>query len=86
MSKTILQRTGKRTRNAQADLSLCWAHMPFRWFCHEAADLGIGRQQKRWEDIKECTGMWFGDSLRATEDGKVERYCCNIVCGAPTTI
>ena len=23
--------------DAQADLSLCWAHMPFCWFCHEAA-------------------------------------------------
>ena len=22
---------------AQADLSLCWAHMPFRWFCRAAA-------------------------------------------------
>ena len=20
-----------------ADLSLCWAHMPFCWFCHEVA-------------------------------------------------
>ena len=25
--------------NAQADLSLRWAHMPFCWFCHEAAHL-----------------------------------------------
>ena len=25
--------------DAQADLSLCWAHMPFCWFCHEAAQL-----------------------------------------------
>ena len=29
----------------------------------------IGRQKKRWEDnIKEWTGMGFGDSLRAAED------------------
>ena len=28
-----------------------------------------GRQKKRWEDnIKEWTGMGFGDSLRATKD------------------
>ena len=28
-----------------------------------------GRQKKRWEDnIKEWTGMGFGDSLRAVED------------------
>ena len=25
--------------HAQADLSLRWAHMPFCWFCHEAAQL-----------------------------------------------
>ena len=25
--------------DAQADLSLCWAHMPFCWFCHEAAHI-----------------------------------------------
>ena len=24
---------------AQADLSLRWAHMPFCWFCHEAAHI-----------------------------------------------
>ena len=31
--------------DAQADLSLRWAHMPFCWFCHEAAHLktGFGR-------------------------------------------
>ena len=30
-----------------------------------------GRQKKRWEDnIKEGTGMKFGDFLRATEDGE----------------
>ena len=25
--------------NAQADLNLCWARMPFHWFCHEVAIL-----------------------------------------------
>ena len=25
--------------DAQADLSLCWVHMPFCWFCHEAAHI-----------------------------------------------
>ena len=25
--------------DAQADLSLRWAHMPFCWFCHEAAQM-----------------------------------------------
>ena len=27
--------------DAQADLSLRWAHMPFCWFCHEAAHIII---------------------------------------------
>ena len=26
---------------AQADLSLRWAHMPFCWFCHEAAQMVV---------------------------------------------
>ena len=25
--------------DAQADLSLCWAHMPFFWFCYKAAQM-----------------------------------------------
>ena len=45
-----------------------------------------GRQKKRWEDnIKEWTGMGFGDSLKAAEDRKrFERYFCNGIYGAPT--
>ena len=27
--------------DAQADLSLHWAHMPFCWFCHEAAHISM---------------------------------------------
>ena len=27
--------------NAQADLSLRWAHMPFCWFCHDVAQLCV---------------------------------------------
>ena len=27
--------------DAQADLSLRWAHMPFGWFCHEAAHIAM---------------------------------------------
>ena len=55
-----------------------------RWYGHISRSLGMaktilqetvkgarrrGRQKKRWEDnIKEWTGMRFGDSLRAAED------------------
>ena len=39
-------------------------------------------QKRRWEDnIKEWTGIEFGDSMWAA----VERYCCNVITGAPTT-
>ena len=33
------QRLWSDWADAQADLSLRWAHMPFCWFCHEAAQL-----------------------------------------------
>ena len=33
--------------DAQADLSLRWAHMPFCWFCHEAAEIKNIRSTKR---------------------------------------
>ena len=58
-----------------------------RWYGHISRSCGMsktilqetekgtrrrGRQKKRWEDnIKEWTGMGFGDSLRAAEDRKV---------------
>ena len=32
--------------DAQADLSLRWAHMPFCWFCHDAAHLSISYYHK----------------------------------------
>ena len=46
-----------------------------------------GRQKKRWEDnIKEWTGMDFASSTRAAEKQvKMERGCCEFICGAPTT-
>ena len=34
-----LRRLWSGWADAQADLSLRWAHMSFCWFCHEAADL-----------------------------------------------
>ena len=71
-----------------------------RWYCHISRPSSTtkkilqetvkgarrGRQKKRWEDnIKEWTGMEFGDSLRATEDRKGGKYCCNAICCAPTS-
>ena len=34
--------------DVQADLNLCWAHMPYCWFCHEAAHL------LWWRNLKGC--------------------------------
>ena len=46
-----------------------------------------GRQRKRWEDIREWTGLEFGRSQRAVENReKMEKTSCKIICGAPTTL
>ena len=46
--------------DAQADLSLRWAHMPFCWFCHEAAQLYMYQAllslSLRWAHMPFC---WF---------------------------
>ena len=46
-----------------------------------------GRQKKRWGDnIKKWTGMDFASSTRAAEDrNRLERDCCKVISGAPTT-
>ena len=46
-----------------------------------------GKQRKRWEDnIREWTGLEFGKSQRAVENGKIEGTGCEIICDAPTTL
>ena len=30
--------------DAQADLSLCWMHRPYCWFCHAVAHLSVSRK------------------------------------------
>ena len=47
-----------------------------------------GGQRKRWEDnIREWTGLEFGKSQRAVENGKkMEKTGCKVICGAPTTL
>ena len=35
--------------------------------------------------MEEWTEMGSGDSLRAAEEGKGGKVCCNVICGAPTT-
>ena len=46
-----------------------------------------GRQRKRWEDIRDWTGLEFGKSQRAVENReKKEKTGCKIICGAPTIV
>ena len=68
----------------QDDLLTMVKKRKLRWYGHISRSFGMakrvlqgtvkgarrrGRQKKRWEDnIKEWTGMGFGDSLRAAED------------------
>ena len=40
--------------NAQADLSLRWAHMPFCWFCHEAVHLNCGMRSLENSTMTTC--------------------------------
>ena len=41
-----------------------------------------GRQKKRWED--NINGVWrFPEG--SGRHGRMEKYCCNVICGAPTT-
>ena len=42
--------------DAQADLSLRWAHMPFCWFCHEAAHMILSGRCKYSSVMIFC---WF---------------------------
>ena len=45
-----------------------------------------GRQKKRWEDIREWTGLEFAKSQGAVENRKMEKAGCENICGAPTTL
>ena len=43
-----------------------------------------GRQRKRWEDIREWTGLEFGKFPEGSgKQGKMEKTGCKIICGAP---
>ena len=54
-----------QTADAQADLSLRWAHISFCWFCHEAAQLDSSG--------KLIPGEGLGPYWYMLEKGKEER-------------
>ena len=77
-----------------------------QWYSHVSRSSGLaktilqgtvkggirqGRQKKRWEDIREWTGLGFGRSQRAVENRekwkkKKQKTGCEIICGTPTTL
>ena len=70
-----------------------------RWYGHISRSSGMAktilqgtvkgarrrrRQKKRWEDnFKEWIGMEIPWGQR--KKGRVDKYCCHVTCGAPTT-
>ena len=58
----------------ETETQMVWPHLKILWHgeynsTRDSKRRMIGRQKKRWEDnIKELTGMEFGDSLKAVED------------------
>ena len=54
------QRLWSDWADAQADRSLCWAHMPLCWFCHEVAHI----RQNRWTmEYRSLTCIYFMRSI-----------------------
>ena len=43
--------------DAQADLSLCWAHRSFSWFCHEVAQMRKNKKKKQQHCILTSKGQ-----------------------------
>ena len=73
---SALRRHWSDRADAQADLSLRWAHMPFSWFCHEAAQLVLlARLQLRFFSpdlagegdslVKVSRGVWVTETTVA---------------------
>ena len=55
---------------------------------NSAGDIERSKKERknRWEDnIKEWTGMGFEDSEGSGRQARVEKYCCNVIRGAPMT-
>ena len=78
------------------DLLTIVKKLKLRWYGHISRSLGMaktilqgtvkgermrGRQKKRWED--NINGWRFPEG--SGRQGRMERYCCNVICGAPTT-
>ena len=53
-------------RPQQADLSLRWAHMPIRWFCHDAAQIkpALFLEMTQWKNFMSAFHVCLGTSFR----------------------
>ena len=45
--------------DAQADLSLRWAHMPLYWFCHEMAQMWSNNENRAWSFFSLSLSLFF---------------------------
>ena len=67
-AKTLIRRGG-----CPADLSLRWAHMPFCWFCHEAAHLNC----TSIDYFGMCAKMWNEEMGTILVKSLFKRHFCN---------
>ena len=53
-------------RPLQADRSLRWAHMPIRWFCHDAAQIKaeLFLEMRQWKNFMPAFYVCLGTSFR----------------------
>ena len=72
----------------ETETQMVWPHLKILWHGEDNSARDSDRSKKETkteEEIKEWTGMGF---LRFPEGSgrqeRMERYCCNIICGAPT--
>ena len=64
--------------DAQADLSLCWVHIPFCWFCHEAAHLIFcySSDTAIWGRKVMCMPLkWFGKASLGSVLSGQPKFC-----------
>ena len=78
--QSFYMRTAKALITAQSDLSLRLAHMPFCWFCHEAAQMHgsiKGLDQTLLTQVvftwsnSWCSQLWITKSLELSTWGKI---------------
>ena len=73
---------------------MVWPHLQIIWHDKHCSAEDSERSKKERKTEEELgikyQGMDMNGVWRFPEDkgrqGKVERYCCNVVCGAPTTL